>query len=44
VTPPTRGGFGTRLVRSLASELGGTVDLAYEPTGVVCTVEAPLPG
>ena len=42
VVPPSRGGFGTRLVRSLASELGGTVDLAYAPTGVVCTVDAPL--
>jgi two-component sensor histidine kinase len=37
-------GFGTRLVeRGLASELGGTVRLAYEPGGLVCTIEAPLP-
>ncbi|KAA2234897.1 PAS domain-containing sensor histidine kinase [Salinarimonas soli] len=43
VAPPTRSGFGTRLVRSLGAELGGTVDLAYAPEGVVCTVEAPLP-
>ena len=43
VSPPTRTGFGTRLLqRSLALELGGEVKLAYEPTGVVCDVSAPL--
>jgi two-component sensor histidine kinase len=43
VSPPTRTGFGTRLVqRSLALELGGEVSLTYEPTGVVCDVSAPL--
>jgi two-component sensor histidine kinase len=43
VTPPTRRGFGTRLIeRSLAMELGGEVRLTFEPTGVVCVVEAPL--
>ena len=44
VTPPKRAGFGTRLIeRGLASELGGNVRLAYEPGGLVCTIEAPLP-
>jgi two-component sensor histidine kinase len=44
VAPPTRKGFGTRLIeRSLAQELSGEVDLAYVPTGVVCTIKAPLP-
>jgi two-component sensor histidine kinase len=43
VVQPTRKGFGTRLIeRSLAMELGGEVRLSYEPTGVVCVVEAPL--
>jgi PAS domain S-box-containing protein len=43
VSPPSRKGFGTRLIqRSLALDLGGSVDLAYEPTGVVCVVTAPL--
>jgi two-component sensor histidine kinase len=43
VTPPTRCGFGTRLIqRSLARELDGDVTLAYEPTGFTCTIEIPL--
>ena len=44
VALPERRGFGTRLIeRSLAQELAGEVSLAYVPTGVVCTVKAPLP-
>jgi two-component sensor histidine kinase len=44
VTPPSRRGFGSRLIeRSLASDLGGHVALHFEPEGVVCTIEAPLP-
>ena len=44
VTPPTRRGFGSRLIeRSLARELAGKVELLYEPDGVVCTIEAPVP-
>jgi two-component sensor histidine kinase len=44
VTLPTRRGFGTRLIeRGLAAELGGRVELAYEPGGVRCTIDAPLP-
>lgn len=44
VAPPTRKGFGTRLIeRSLAQELAGEVNLAYVPAGVVCTIKAPLP-
>ena len=43
VLPPTRRGFGTRLIeRSLASDLGGHVRLTYDPSGVICQVEAPL--
>jgi PAS domain S-box-containing protein len=43
VQAPTRRGFGTRLIeRSLAQDLGGQVDIAFAPTGVVCTVDAPL--
>ena len=43
VLPPTRRGFGTRLIeRSLASDLGGDVRLIYDPSGVICRVEAPL--
>ncbi|QPC88836.1 PAS domain-containing protein (plasmid) [Mesorhizobium sp. NBSH29] len=44
VTAPTRKGFGTRLVqRVLATELGGKVSVAYETSGVVCTIDAPMP-
>ena len=41
---PARRGFGTRMVeRALASELGGDVRIDFQPHGVVCTVDAPLP-
>jgi two-component sensor histidine kinase len=44
VKKPTRTGFGSRLIeRSLARELAGEVNLSYEPGGVVCTIEAPVP-
>ncbi|NEU13793.1 PAS domain S-box protein [Methylobacterium sp. BTF04] len=44
VEPPTRTGFGSRLIeRSLARELDGEVQLLYAPTGVVCTIAAPVP-
>ncbi|MCB4802046.1 two-component sensor histidine kinase/PAS domain-containing protein [Methylobacterium brachiatum] len=43
VSPPTRTGFGTRLIaRSLAHSFGGTAQLSYPPTGAVLTFEAPL--
>jgi two-component sensor histidine kinase len=40
----SKAGFGTKLIkRTLAAELKGTVKLEFEPTGLVCRVEAPLP-
>lgn len=37
VTPPTRQGFGSRMIqRSLAAELGGGAEIEYAPEGVVC--------
>jgi PAS domain S-box-containing protein len=43
VKTPSRRGFGTRLIeRSLASDLDGEVTIAFEPTGLICTVDAPL--
>ncbi len=43
VTAPSRRGFGTRLIeRSLASDLNGDVRIAFVPSGLVCTVDAPL--
>lgn len=44
VAAPTRQGFGTRMLsRALARELGGTVTLTYDPLGLKCLIEAPLP-
>lgn len=41
---PDRRGFGTRMIeRTLASEFGGTVELAFRPEGVTCTLISPLP-
>ncbi|MDB5476630.1 MAG: hypothetical protein JWP49_2141 [Phenylobacterium sp.] len=43
VTPPDRTGFGTRLIeRGLAGELRGAVAMDFAPTGLVCTLSAPL--
>jgi two-component sensor histidine kinase len=43
VQVPRRRGFGTRLIeRSLALDLEGDARIEFAPTGVVCTVEAPL--
>ena len=43
VTPPGRGGFGSRLLRQgLKSELGASAQLQFEPTGLVCVIQAPL--
>ncbi|HEX2553347.1 MAG TPA: PAS domain S-box protein [Microvirga sp.] len=45
VQPPSRRGFGSRLIeRSLAQDLGGAVRIDFAPTGVVCTLDAPLEG
>ena len=44
VKPPLRKGFGSRLIeRSLAHDLNGEVRIKYAPSGLVCSVEAPLP-
>ena len=44
VSPPAARGFGTRMIeRALAAELGGTARIDFEPSGVVCTVDARLP-
>jgi two-component sensor histidine kinase len=43
VVPPHRRGFGSRLIeRTLADDLDGQVEIAFPPTGVVCTVSAPV--
>jgi two-component sensor histidine kinase len=43
VAPPQRHGFGTLMIeRALAAELQGDVRIDYRPSGVVCTIDAPL--
>ncbi|MGU3538650.1 sensor histidine kinase [Methylobacterium sp. A54F] len=43
VAPPTRTGFGSRMIeRSLIHSFGGEVHLTFPPTGVVLTLDAPL--
>jgi two-component sensor histidine kinase len=43
VSPPTRAGFGTRLIeRGLAADLNGEVRIEYPVDGVVCTIRARL--
>jgi hypothetical protein len=43
VVAPSREGFGSRVIKtSLADDFGGSVELAYEPAGFVCTLTAPL--
>ncbi|WP_262029263.1 HWE histidine kinase domain-containing protein [Microvirga sp. Mcv34] len=43
VRTPTRRGFGSRLIeRSLALDLDGDVRIDFAPTGVICTVDAPI--
>jgi PAS domain S-box-containing protein len=43
VIPPTAQGFGSRVIqRSLGNETGRQVQMEFAPTGLVCTIEAPL--
>jgi hypothetical protein len=43
VTPPTRRGFGTRLIeRGLSAETAGRSEIAHEPEGVVGVLSAAL--
>jgi two-component system, chemotaxis family, CheB/CheR fusion protein len=43
VAPPKRRGFGSRLIeRGLGQDLGGVVRIDFAPTGVTCSINAPL--
>ncbi len=45
VTPPSRKGFGSRLIeRGLVGAVGGAVTLDYAASGLVCRITAPLAG
>jgi PAS domain S-box-containing protein len=43
VRPPTRKGFGSRLIENLAADLRGAVSMDYDTAGLVCTIRIPLP-
>lgn len=43
ITPPTRQGFGARLLeKGLAGELSADVSLAYDSLGLICTMRLPI--
>jgi two-component sensor histidine kinase len=43
VAQPERRGFGLRMIeRALAADLGGSVEMAFEPQGLVCNIEKSL--
>jgi PAS domain S-box-containing protein len=42
VIMPSRTGFGTRLLKSIANQFAGTSTLQYYPTGLVCAFQAPI--
>jgi two-component sensor histidine kinase len=43
VAPPARKGFGSRLLeRILVRDLGGSIKLDYDPTGLRCGITARL--
>lgn len=43
VVPPSRRGFGSLLLeRTLAQDLGGEVKTAFHPTGLLCSIVAPI--
>ncbi len=45
VKPPLRRGFGSQMIEyALAQELRGVVAMKFNPEGLVCTIDAALPG
>jgi two-component sensor histidine kinase/CheY-like chemotaxis protein len=42
VEPPTRRSFGTRMMESLGQQLNGQVQLAYEPSGFIYSLDVPI--
>lgn len=43
VSPPTRTGFGSRLLSALAQETGGAIETIYAPDGLLCLIRLNLP-
>jgi PAS domain S-box-containing protein len=43
VTVPQHRGFGSRLIENLGRELAGSAHIQFEPDGLICTIDAPVP-
>jgi two-component sensor histidine kinase len=41
VTPPAKGGFGSRLIARLAAQLRGAIELDWRPAGLVAALSWP---
>jgi PAS domain S-box-containing protein len=44
VSEPVGSGFGLTVLKSVAAELGATIDSAFQHEGLVCTIEGPFVG
>jgi PAS domain S-box-containing protein len=44
VAPPSRRGFGSRMIEGLARDLDGAAELQFAPDGLVCVITAPSAG
>jgi PAS domain S-box-containing protein len=42
VTVPQHRGFGSRLIESLGRELAGSANIVFDPSGLICTIDAPV--
>jgi two-component sensor histidine kinase len=42
MTTPTHRGFGTRLLSRALDQFGGTVEMAFEPSGLICKLSVTL--
>lgn len=42
VTPPTRKGYGTKLIEGTCAHLGGSVELKYAPQGLTAIIKLPM--
>ena len=43
ICPPTRRGFGFRMIEGLARDLLGAADMDFQPAGLVCTIRTDTP-
>jgi len=41
VTPPTRQGFGTRVMQNIITSQGGTIQFSWDPRGMLREISMP---